>query len=126
MTRPIIAVDLDGVLAQPPLIYDGSIGKLIAGAKQFVEELKEMGEVVIWSLRCHSKDQSQRIEDWLHGHDIVDVKVWSRSGKPDADVLIDDRAVYCNPMRYQDAFDRARMGVINLLMIEGRLGAGDA
>lgn len=106
MTKPTIAVDLDGVLAE----YEGwagvdSFGDALPGAREFLDSLRELGRVVIHTTRT-SPDSNQgfrrdslaaRVRRWLEANDLAFDEIWTGRGKPIASAYVDDRAVSCRP-----------------------------
>jgi adenylylsulfate kinase len=93
-------MDFDGVVAQ----YDGwrgedALGDPAPGAREFVDAMKRRGYMVI----LHSTRPAWRLMEWCALHDFrfdgynsnpqFDGVPGERSGKPVADVYIDDRAV---------------------------------
>ncbi len=105
-TGDLIAVDLDGVLAQ----YDGwkgidQIGDPMPNAAKFIRALMTLGSVMIYSTRTcpdqnHGRDAeelAQYVTSWLRKHEIPYDSVWVGDGKPAAVAYIDDRAVTCRP-----------------------------
>ncbi len=126
--RKTIAVDLDGVLAE----YNGwegirRIGAPINGAKQFVEKLAALGDVLIFTTRCNpAVNKGTSIEDlrkivaaWLKRHEIPYHDIYVGFGKPIASAYIDDRALVCRPQEWYSnapfAFDETLRGVERLL-----------
>lgn len=92
MSAPILAVDLDGVLAE----YHGwrgpqtPIGAPATGAAAFVRNVKARG----WDVTLYTGRDPAAATAWLAEHGIrmpvVDVR---RDGKPMATVFLDDRAL---------------------------------
>ena len=106
--RPRVCVDLDGVLAR----YDGwrgpeHIGDPLPGAVEFVRELSEFAEVVVYTSRCTPSDEGEQraadasaaiaqVTKWLEQHAFPCREVYAARGKPHAHAFIDDRAVPCH------------------------------
>jgi hypothetical protein len=125
--KPVVAVDLDGVLAAAPPADDGTtqIGPPIPGAKEFLAALREFAQVLIYTGRVRYNPFSwdgkgyrasdslelicemvERVKNWLHAHGMPYDAVWTGTGKPSAAAFIDDRGVSCRPER-PDAGDPA-------------------
>lgn len=100
MPKPIIALDFDGVVHSytteftfPEVIPDPPV----PGAIEFIKEMRDNYEIVIFSSRCQSFRCEREIKKWLINNglereyvDELDVTL----EKPPADIYIDDRA-YC-------------------------------
>lgn len=99
--NPVIAVDLDGTLAE----YDGWKGEDHIGAprllaRESMQKLKQAGyKIIIWTVRGNT----QRVEGWLRQNLIPydhinynNKQPRGSSGKVAADIYIDDRAVPAN------------------------------
>lgn len=88
--RPVVCVDLDGVLNQ----FDGWKGADYfhpprPGAREFLSRLVEMGyEVVVFTVRW-----APHVEQWLARHGLAEYVSRVTDRKPPAHVYIDDRAV---------------------------------
>jgi len=115
--KKIIAVDLDGTLAQ----YFGwqgidHFGDPFPGAVEFTHQLKELGEVWIHSCRSNPDEAEKDIPDdlkpsfkasteWLNGkikqyldaHGFHYDRIYAGPGKLHADVYIDDKGLDCRP-----------------------------
>ena len=94
--KPTIAIDFDGVL-HLDINKDHSIsGKVISGAKQAIDKLKEKYKIVIFSARVSSefninkgiKDISEFLDSQHIHYDDISIC------KPVAEYYIDDRAVH--------------------------------
>lgn len=109
--RPIVAVDLDGVLAR----YDGwrgidHIGDPLPGAVEFTRRLAAFAEVLVWTTRCSpeanppydAEELVGVVMDWLNRHGFCWHRVWAGRGKPIAAAYVDDRAVACRPQASAD------------------------
>ena len=92
-----IAIDLDGVLAQ----YSGwhyNIQDPYPGAKEFVEQLKEMG----WLVILHSTRGREHMRTWADSHKIPydaineSIGLETDGEKPVAHVYLDDRGMRFN------------------------------
>lgn len=113
--RPVVAVDLDGVLASWDRGSHGEIGPPIPGAAEFTRELGEWADVVIFTCRCSEavyKPQkahllARAVEQWLDRYGFAYHHVWQGHGKVHADAFIDDRAVHCRPERDPTAYRTA-------------------
>lgn len=110
--RPIIALDLDGVLASWETGTHDVPGTPIPGAQWFVGELLKYADVVLHTCRLtpeyytHLEVPGEDIEDtlasilitWLDRHDFPKgMSLWQEPGKPMATLYIDDRAVRFRP-----------------------------
>lgn len=126
MSRPMVCVDLDGVLAK----YEGwrginHIGPPLPGAVEFTHELGKVARVVVFSSRCCEDNKGglrwqvlkNLVTDWLTRHGFHFDDVWAAQGKPAASAYIDDRAVTCRPQENGRAFDES------LAQVQGLIGA---
>lgn len=92
-TRPIVAVDVDGVLAQHVHPFDpDAIGPPFDGAAAFTRTLGRGAWVLIHT--CRPRDV---VEPWLKKHSIWFDGIWDGGGKPNVAAFIDDRAIACAP-----------------------------
>ncbi|MEM7383886.1 MAG: hypothetical protein AAF514_02990 [Verrucomicrobiota bacterium] len=99
--RPVVCVDLDGVLAG----HDGfqgkaTIGPPIPGALEFMRSLSTFATVVIFTARCSGDqrgDSEKAVVQWLEKHQIPFDRVHTGPGKPMALAFVDDRSVSCRP-----------------------------
>lgn len=92
MTRPIIAVDFDGVIHDPKNVAAGRrMGQPIDGAKAGMEALRLIAHVVVHTVRATSSDNGQHVRDWLDFYGIPYDDVTAI--KPNAILFIDDRAI---------------------------------
>lgn len=104
--KKTIAVDLDGVLAQ----YSGwqgleHFGRPLPYAGQFMERLKSLGHVMVYTTRtnasCHPDYSGDAlvsvVKDWLDKYNIPYDRIYEGEGKPIASAYVDDRAVTCRP-----------------------------
>jgi hypothetical protein len=88
--RPIVCVDLDGVLN----LYDGWKGADYfhpprPGAAEFLHSLGQQGyEVVIFTVRW-----APHVEEWLRANGLAEYVSRVTDRKPPAHVYIDDRAL---------------------------------
>ncbi len=89
-SKPVVCVDLDGVLN----VFDGWKGadyfhQPRPGAGQFLKELKESGyEVVVFTVRW-----APHVQDWLTRYGLRQFVSEVTNQKPPAHVYIDDRAI---------------------------------
>lgn len=109
MSRKSVCVDLDGVLADYSAGWQGldHIGDPIPGAREFLEQLHAISDVVIWTTRCSvslGRGEGEnllrnRVREWLERHHMMHfvAEIWTGQGKPIAAAFIDDRAVSCRP-----------------------------
>lgn len=118
--KPKVCVDLDGVLAK----YESwrgpdQIGPPLPGAMEFMTQLAQIADVVIFTTRCSSDHFGEhstlvspgrlkiRVIDWLEKYNFPYADVYVGQGKPHALAFIDDRAVSCSPQKDPDAFTKA-------------------
>jgi len=132
-----VCVDLDGVLAR----YEGwtgveDIGKPIAGAKLFMQDLMKEFYVIVFTTRAsaqfnpgYSEEELKIfVEKWLNKHGIPYDSIYTGRGKPLATAYVDDRAVSCAPMRVKNphlAFNNALWEVKRLAKITEEANDGD-
>lgn len=124
--RKTVAVDLDGVLADFSMGWQGVdvIGDPIPGAIEFTRQLSAFADVLIWTTRCNPEVGRgeganllrNRVRDWLDRHGFAYADIWTGVGKPIAAAFVDDRAVWCSPTtggysRIGQPFDIALLGV---------------
>lgn len=89
-TRPVVCVDLDGVLNS----YDGWKGADYfhpprPGAREFLRCLNALGyRVVVFTVRW-----APHVEEWLMRHDLAAFVSEVTDRKPPAHVYVDDRAI---------------------------------
>ena len=106
--RPIVCVDVDGVLALPvehPRIE--SIGEPIPGAKAFLDHIHKTHDIVIHSCRTTAGFSGRMapnllakwLRDWLDKNEFIYDHIWIGEGKPIADGYVDDRGIRCKPIR---------------------------
>lgn len=119
MFKKTVAVDLDDVLADYSEGWQGidKIGEPIKGAKEFLLELSEFAEVLIYTTRCNAgvSDRDGRtpfqleliVRKWLTDHNLKFDKVWVGQGKPLCAAIIDDRAIQCTPRTDARAYPSA-------------------
>jgi hypothetical protein len=114
-TRPVVfAVDVDGVL----LKYDGwkgvdHLGDPLPGAKEFLEALRTIGEVMIYTTRTcmwlnkphHVSTLVVKVQEHLDKHGLPYDTIYSGQGKPPAKFYIDDKGVRCCPQDDPEAFN---------------------
>jgi hypothetical protein len=88
--KPIVCVDLDGVLNA----FDGWKGPDYfhpprPGAREFLEELNHLGfRVVVFTVRW-----APHVESWLAHHGLAGLVSMVTDKKPAAFVYVDDRAI---------------------------------
>jgi len=98
--KPRICIDLDGVVhSYHKGFHDGTLyGFPIPGAKEFIDEMKEMYEIAIYTARVSKskgrfapRTKKKKVRKWLDKYDIYyDVVT---SDKLPAIAYIDDRAI---------------------------------
>jgi len=109
MNRPVVCVDLDGVLVK----YEGwkgpgVLGEPFDGAVDFIHELSRIADVVIFTVRLNRDVSGQvdprlwqaehdGIRKWLDENGFEQVRLATDRGKPIAVAYVDDRAVVCKP-----------------------------
>ena len=118
--RPIVCVDLDGVLADYSDGWKGVeyFGNPIPGAVEFTRQLAVFADIVIFTCRCSPEVQRvpvagvhllvNRVREWLDANGFVYHEIYSGVGKPFANAYVDDRAVFCNatcPAHYKGVLD---------------------
>lgn len=121
--KPVICIDLDGVLASWGQGTFHEIGPPIIGAVDFTRALSDIGDVVIYTCRCTEELYrpekahllANRVREWLDRHGFCYADVWVGQGKPIAHVYIDDRAIGCRPEHDPLAFTKAEYSVAGLL-----------
>lgn len=85
-SKPVIAVDFDGVLC---ISDKGKMSEPLSGSLEALEMFIEWGyDIVIFTLRAKNK---RHVEDWLDFYGIPYKEVTDR--KPQADFYIDDKAI---------------------------------
>lgn len=104
MTRPLVAIDLDGTLIEAR--HWPKLGPLKPGAVKYVKMLLRDNDVVVFTARINKttlegstrSDQEVTMEiigirNLLDSSGLEDVTIHVAAGKPSALVFIDDRAV---------------------------------
>lgn len=120
-----VAVDLDGVLARYKE-WEGIkvFGKSVPGARGFLQALKNMGlRVVIHTVRCNPESAgggdpealAAWVEGWLRRRALPYDEIFIGVGKPLAAAYIDDRAVICQPQKFDFAYELALRRVRELV-----------
>jgi hypothetical protein len=118
-----VCVDLDGVLCQRAQgSRKSSFGPPFPGAVEFMAELAEKAEIVIFTARLNDEDAERKaetvqlIEQWLRQHRLTFDSIHTGPGKPLAVAFVDDRAVACTPEKDGvQAFSAAMEGIDRLL-----------
>ncbi len=115
--KPDVCCDLDGLLA----VYSDwkgrdHIGDPIVGAKEFLQKLSKIANIIILTSRVSDdKPAKEIIAKWFKKHDLPYDSIWTGTGKPKAVSYIDDRAVECVPQSNKSAFDTALEKVKKLI-----------
>lgn len=101
--KKAVCVDLDGVLADYSEGWKGinHIGRVIDGARAFVNALAKKYRIVIFTTRCNPEVNKgipvellvSYVEKWLKENEIVFDEVYCGVGKPIAFAYFDDRAI---------------------------------
>jgi hypothetical protein len=99
-----VCVDLDGVLCQrAPGSRTESFGEPFDGALDFLMQLADKAEIIIFTARLSTEDaqEKQKIHDliaqWLKQHRLPFDEIYTGQGKPLASAFIDDRGISCRP-----------------------------
>lgn len=83
-----VAVDFDGVLV------DAS-GEWLPGSLEMLRWLLGRGDtVIVHSCRANWLEGLQSIKDALLAVGVMSAQIWTKPGKPDADLYVDDKAVH--------------------------------
>lgn len=116
-----VCVDVDGTLAE----YDEwngieDIGDPLPGAVQMMQNLHGSWandrkiRLILHTTRTNPdpfgdgnrrhepEEAAELLREWCEEHDIPFDEIWTGEGKPIASVYIDDRALVCNPQKYDD------------------------
>lgn len=102
--RHTICVDWDGTLV--PAQWPDAPTEWMPGAKEFLVDAVSYAHVIVFSARTRREDprthekldpeevqrQIDYIRNMLDDHGLEAVGIWTRHGKPTADVYIDDKA----------------------------------
>ena len=119
MTRPTIAIDLDGTL-----IHHGEwkgvdhFGEPLPGAVEFTKELAKVADIVIHTCRTNPELNppeaafllANRVRRFLDEKGFAYHNVWCGEGKVIANVYLDDRAVHAGlNVGYGDEWRRAHL-----------------
>ena len=113
-----ICVDFDGVIAGYSAWKDGlSIGDLIPGAREFLEELSKDYEIIIYTARVTDErtgginvERYKKLVWWLQGHGIRYTRI---EPKPIAVAYIDDHAIICEPQERGTSDFRRAIEIVN-------------
>jgi hypothetical protein len=124
---PTVAVDLDATL----LTYDkwkglDHFGEVRPGAKDFLNGLKEIALVLIYTTRCNAgvddrpegitpQDLVNRVAAVLDANELYYDDIWSGQGKPLFAAILDDRAVAIPPNPVKVDYGDALIKLIQLL-----------
>ena len=98
MSKPLLALDVDGVLAT----YDGwhgpgtPIGLPAPGAHIAINRIRNLG----WDALVFTGRPSEQAKEWVRLHRLP-IEVWDQPGKPMATAFADDRAY-----RFEGSFER--------------------
>ncbi len=122
-TRGRVCVDLDGVLSKRASgSRKTSFGEPFDGAADFMQDLAQKAEIVIYTSRLTVDDDAEKAEikkliaDWLARYKIAFDEIYTGTGKPMAVAYVDDRGIACRP---EDdglgAFSTAMQGIEKLL-----------
>jgi len=120
-----IAIDIDGTLATiDEKFFDPiHIGMPFEHAVHFTQELKKNGYYIILHT-CRTNAELNKgngiatpyvvkvIKNWCKLNNIEFDEIWTGEGKPYADWYVDDRAIYCNPEKDQNAYAGVLGGLI--------------
>jgi len=113
--RPVAVVDLGGVLAPAGTGNPFVIRPAYPGAAAFTHLLGKRFRIVIQTKRvtnCGDLPRLIRImEHWLKVNKIKYDEIWTKMGKPLADVFIDDKAVRCFPEKPGLGYKQALLAV---------------
>lgn len=124
-----IAVDFDGVIAQYHK-WEGifKTEPPIEGAREFLQQLRDNDYYIyIYSSRTNPDNvprygtiytAAKVIEQYMKDNDLPFDAVWTKAGKPNVKVFVDDRAVTCRPQFYTKAYE------IALMMIQDIVASG--
>lgn len=98
--KPRILIDLDGVVHRYSKgFHDGTLyDDVMPGAREFIEELKDTYEIVIFTARISKEKErfaprtgTKKVMEWLNKYDIYFDRI--TSDKLPAVAYIDDRAI---------------------------------
>jgi hypothetical protein len=119
--RDTVCVDFDGVIAKNEG-WKGveTFGDPIPGAKEFLENLAKVYDVIIFTCRCTEGINgiekgnllANRVREYLDEHGMTYHKIWNEQGKPIAKAYVDDRGISCRPEDDPMAYEKV------LLMLE--------
>jgi len=113
-TMSLIAVDLDGTIAQSETISDPyKIAYPMPGAVEFLNKLASQYQIMIHTARINDswgvndpeysvEKVVESIHEWLDKHGMPLCQVWTGRGKPLASLFLDDRAITCGPDNYYE------------------------
>lgn len=115
MSKKVVAVDVDGVLADYSKGWQGvdHIGDPIPGAVEFTRALSQVFDVLIYTTRCCEEINKperahlleNRVRRWLDKHGFEYSAIWASQGKPIASFYVDDKAICCRPQEDERAFE---------------------
>jgi hypothetical protein len=118
-----VCVDLDGVLCQRSSgSRTANFGEPFDGAVEFMTELAQKAEIIIYTSRLASENAGEKseikglIEAWLKDNRLPFDDIHMGGGKPLAVAYVDDRGVSCRPAdEGVNAFADAMKGIDKLL-----------
>lgn len=99
----VIALDVDGTITKKEKKWPGflRVGRPNKKLIKFLKQIKKKTHIVIHTCRATTADNKiftpslEALGDWLLKHKVSYNDIWISTGKPGANVYIDDKA--CNP-----------------------------
>lgn len=106
--KPRVCVDFDNVIAYHDISMGPYLfGKVIPGAREFLQKLSEKYHVVIYSARINVDSSiAEDLEEFMKTNGLYFDEIYCGYGKSEAVAYIDDRAIECNPAENPEDYER--------------------
>lgn len=128
-SKPLVACDLDGVLASWTRGTFDRIGDPIPGAREFLARLSRFATPIIHTCRLTpslypGEPIVQQIEEWMERNGFPRCKLWTAEGKPHVKCFVDDQACFCRPEEHGERAYTAALATAQAMVNEQRKKGG--